>query len=696
MPRQLYNYCVPGCNRSGAAFLLGISACPVPPNDPKRLCVADSDPGPTRFGNGQLTSPRTSERVKTKEDTRLYAFYIPVPSYWPATNQWTSEDKRGYHTVRFLHSCTFLLACHEPVNEWRQKRIPDCMFSTFLYLPIDPPRTSERVKTKEDTRLSNKSVGDVQNPVGVHMLREFPQQVLIPHELATRRAATERLRGANLTQLQTIGTNGVFCGNWCGIRLSNSEQVNLVNRQPLLTTYRPRTNHTPSAQLSTTYQPHTDHIPTTYQPHTQHIPGAFTDHIPTAFIDYIPTTYQPHTESLLPTTYRPHTEHIPSAFTDHIPTAFIDYIQTHTNRPHTDHILSTYLPPLWTTYRPHTDLIPRAFTNHIPTSYRELLPTTYWAHTYRLYELHTDHIPTSYRELLPTKYRELLPTTYPPHTESFYRPHTDQINLFTITIRLRMLRPYLWACFRLHFFFILLWLRISAQSLNTRCSPDNSILAAPCADNRITLEPLTKALVRLYISFALCHIPLLLFVCCLSLSLVILLLGFTPNTDLRNTTFAARRPAFRSFISFLLSNPVFKSLNIACLWVALQIFCGRLFSALRGISPFLTPFTHLDLCMAAQARWVYEGSHVVLEIVGQIIAVAGDQWKASFNIMTLRKYEFDVTSVGNLCCYGMSTQWRLRKNIILGESSTFMLRQMHNLSVSALSMIFAMLEWNEL
>ena len=54
-----YNCCVPGCtnshNCSGVAFLLGICACPVPPNDPKCLCVADSDPQvPTSFGNGQL------------------------------------------------------------------------------------------------------------------------------------------------------------------------------------------------------------------------------------------------------------------------------------------------------------------------------------------------------------------------------------------------------------------------------------------------------------------------------------------------------------------------------------------------------------------------------------------------------------------------------------------------------------------
>ena len=37
-----YNCCVPGCtnnhNCSGAAFLLGVFACPVPPNDPKGLC----------------------------------------------------------------------------------------------------------------------------------------------------------------------------------------------------------------------------------------------------------------------------------------------------------------------------------------------------------------------------------------------------------------------------------------------------------------------------------------------------------------------------------------------------------------------------------------------------------------------------------------------------------------------------------
>ena len=51
--RQLYNCCVPGCtnshNRSGAAFLRRIFAYPVPPNDPKCLCVADSDPGSHSF-----------------------------------------------------------------------------------------------------------------------------------------------------------------------------------------------------------------------------------------------------------------------------------------------------------------------------------------------------------------------------------------------------------------------------------------------------------------------------------------------------------------------------------------------------------------------------------------------------------------------------------------------------------------------
>ena len=47
MLRQ-YNCCVPGCTNSlpcsAAVVLLGIFACPVPPNDPKCLCVADSDP----------------------------------------------------------------------------------------------------------------------------------------------------------------------------------------------------------------------------------------------------------------------------------------------------------------------------------------------------------------------------------------------------------------------------------------------------------------------------------------------------------------------------------------------------------------------------------------------------------------------------------------------------------------------------
>ena len=57
MQRQ-YNCRLPGCtnshNGSGAACLLGISACPVPPNDPKCLCVADSNQVSARFGNGQL------------------------------------------------------------------------------------------------------------------------------------------------------------------------------------------------------------------------------------------------------------------------------------------------------------------------------------------------------------------------------------------------------------------------------------------------------------------------------------------------------------------------------------------------------------------------------------------------------------------------------------------------------------------
>ena len=52
MPRQ-YNCCAPGCtnshNCSVAAFLLAIFACPVSPNDPKRLCVADPDPGSHSF-----------------------------------------------------------------------------------------------------------------------------------------------------------------------------------------------------------------------------------------------------------------------------------------------------------------------------------------------------------------------------------------------------------------------------------------------------------------------------------------------------------------------------------------------------------------------------------------------------------------------------------------------------------------------
>ena len=52
MPRK-YNCCVPGCTNShncnGAALLLGISVCPVPPNDPKCLFVADSDPGSYSF-----------------------------------------------------------------------------------------------------------------------------------------------------------------------------------------------------------------------------------------------------------------------------------------------------------------------------------------------------------------------------------------------------------------------------------------------------------------------------------------------------------------------------------------------------------------------------------------------------------------------------------------------------------------------
>ena len=52
MPWQ-YNCCVPGCTNShncrGAAFLLGIFACLVSPNDPKCLCVDHSDPGSHSF-----------------------------------------------------------------------------------------------------------------------------------------------------------------------------------------------------------------------------------------------------------------------------------------------------------------------------------------------------------------------------------------------------------------------------------------------------------------------------------------------------------------------------------------------------------------------------------------------------------------------------------------------------------------------
>ena len=64
MPRE-YNCCVPGCTNShnctGAAFLL------VPPNDPKCLCVADSDPTitTTTSTTTSTTTPTTSTTTAT-------------------------------------------------------------------------------------------------------------------------------------------------------------------------------------------------------------------------------------------------------------------------------------------------------------------------------------------------------------------------------------------------------------------------------------------------------------------------------------------------------------------------------------------------------------------------------------------------------------------------------------------------------
>ena len=94
---------------------------------------------------------------------------------------------------------------------------------------------------------------------------------------------------------------------------------------PLLTTYQPHTDHTP-----TTHQPHTNHTPTTYQPHTNHIPTTHQPHT-----NHLPTTYQPHTNHI-PTIDQPRIIHIPVAFTDHIltrPTCSLLPCMSHTLHP---------------------------------------------------------------------------------------------------------------------------------------------------------------------------------------------------------------------------------------------------------------------------------------------------------------------------------------------------------------------------
>ena len=148
LPRQ-YNCCVPGCTNShscrGAAFLLGIFTCPVPPNDPECPKLLIPAQFPTRIGNGQFNAAKTNKQTnekRPKTEPFRHVFWnrhIYSPRNWKTSIRCSKRVRKRRANARCCgmtmlgppRSVPLVTNCYSAGSQvwWRIARPPDSQLS---------------------------------------------------------------------------------------------------------------------------------------------------------------------------------------------------------------------------------------------------------------------------------------------------------------------------------------------------------------------------------------------------------------------------------------------------------------------------------------------------------------------------------------------------------------------------------------